>query len=121
MSRMPSVKRLEEAFPGKGKELRDLLKMKTQTTDYKSVRDWEDQCLNRPRYSERLMCALNEILEGYGTEPIWGVGEEMWPVAEYVNMDDTYNTTLLYDYGTGTIQITSMGAWVEHNEKRIRQ
>ena len=35
---MPSLKRLEEAFPGKGAELRALLKKERNTRTYASVR-----------------------------------------------------------------------------------
>lgn len=119
--RLPSIKTLNRAFPGKGKELRLLLEGKTNTTDYKSVRDWVAQCWHPPKYVERLLMALNEILEGHGTEPIWSRKSCTWPEAEYVNMGDTYNATILYDYGRGTIQVTTWGDWVERNERRIAQ
>lgn len=118
MLRAPSVKTLEEAFPGKGKEIRALLKGESRTSFYSSVRELTKMCLNPPRYSERLMCALDEILEGYGTEVIWGINGEPWPVAEYVNMGDTYSTTIMYDHERDTVQVTSFGDWVARNERR---
>ena len=64
--RLPSMKTLERVAGERAKEVRELLEQKRKTVDYQSVREWEKLCWNRPRYSERLMCALNEILGGYG-------------------------------------------------------
>lgn len=116
--RLPSIKTLEAAFPGKGKEIRDLLSCKGDSRSYKSVQEWEAQCYNKPRYYERLMCALNEVVEGFGVEPIWSEKNDFWPTAEYINMGDTYAATLLYDHTTYTIRVTSWGDWYERNEKR---
>ena len=116
--RLPSIKTLEDAFPGKGKEIRELLEKKRSTRDYKSVQKWEAQCYNKPRYYERLLCALNEIVEGHGVEPIWAEESDWFPAAEYINMGDTYAATLLRDHGSGSIRVTSWGDWVERNEKR---
>lgn len=112
--RAPSLNRLEAAFPGKGKELRALLKGETKTRAYKSVQDLIARCYHKPEYSYRLMTALNEILDGYGIESIRKDGAA-YPIAEYVNMGDTYNTTIVYKLDTGTIQVTSYGDFVEVN------
>lgn len=116
----PSLKRLEAAFPTKGKELRELLTGVRKTHTYSSVIKWEIRCANPLGYNERLMCALDEILEGYGVEPIWSEDDELIPTAEYVNMGDTYVTTLLLNRVTGSIQITSWGDWVEKNKRRYK-
>lgn len=121
MSRIPSVKTFEAAFPGKGNELRDLLRGRKKTTSYFSVIQLCTDSYNPPNYFDRLMCALNEILEGFGVEPIWGKDSEMEPIAEYINMGDTYNTTILYDYDKGTFQVTSWGDWFEANERRVKE
>ena len=111
---MPSLKRLEEAFPGKGEELRKLLKKETKTRSYKSVQELEKACYNPPSYDYRLMTAINEIVEGFGVEYLYkpGGGEA---VADYINMGDTYNTTIIRKVDTGTIIITTMGDFVESN------
>ena len=121
MSRMPSIKTLEAAFPGKGAEIRALLKKERTTMSYESVKQWVNQCYHKPRYIDRLLLALNEILEGHGVEPIWGNDSVTWPIAEYVNMGDTYNTTILYDRDHGTIQVTCLGDWIERNERRVKE
>lgn len=118
---LPSIKTLDAAFPGKGKEIRMLLEQKTKTTDYESVRDWEARCYHRPKYTERLMLALNEIIEGFGVEAIWGPESEIWPEAAYVNMGDCYNATLMYDYRDQRVRVTTVGYFVERNPKRTRE
>lgn len=109
---MPSAARLENAFPGKGKELRALLKGETKTRSYESVQRLIRACYHPPEYSYRLMTALNEIIEGHGLECI-RKGDKA--VAEYVNLGDTYITTLLLKIETGTIILTSWGDFVEGN------
>jgi hypothetical protein len=112
MTRAPSQKRLEEAFPGKGKELRELLKGERKTRSYKSVQELDRQCFYPPDYPHRLMTALNEITEGCGVETIYKNGKS---VAEYINHGDPYVTTLLRIEETGTILITCWGDFVESN------
>lgn len=109
MRRAPSLKRLEEAFPGKGKDLRALIKGEKKTRDYASVRDLESRCWNQPGYVYRLMTALNEIIGGYGSEAIRKRGEV---VAEYVNMGDCYNATLLYVVDSDTVRLTTVGDFI---------
>ena len=121
MLRSPTAKNLEAHFPGKGRELRDLLTGKRKTMTYVSVQEWCGQCWYLMNYTARLMYALNEILEGYGVEPIWGSESDTQPIAEYVNMGDTYNTTLLLDYDKDRVVLTSLGDWVEKNERRVEE
>ena len=116
---MISQKRLEQAFPGKGKELRELLTKKRKTTDYESVNGWLKQCYNKPTYQERLEVALNEILEGFGAEALF-TDSKMWPTIVYINMGDCYVTTLLYDYDKGNWYLTTYGDYIE-NDKRFRE
>ena len=116
---MISQKRLEAAFPGKGKELRELLIGDRKTTDYRSVREWVSKCYNRPRYQERLDVAVNEVLEGYGSEAIFAGG--LCPVVTYVNMGDTYAVTLVYDYRRHEWLLTSWGDWIESEERKGRR
>jgi len=118
---LPSIKTLDAAFPGKGKEIRMLLEQKTNTTDYESVRHWITQCWSKPKYPERLMLALNEIIEGHGVEAIWGPESDTWPEAAYVNTGDCYNATLMYDYRDKRVRVTTVGDFVERNPKRTRE
>ena len=109
---MPSLKALEEAFPGKGYELRQLLKGEVKTNEYLSVQDLERSCYNRPFYSHRLMVALNEIIEGFSVERLEKNG---LPFADYVNMGDVYTTTLIRKIDSGTVMIRDIGSFIESN------
>lgn len=53
---------------------------------------------------------INSLLDGYGVEVIRG---DSYAVAEYINMGDTYNTTLLYDVNEDEFYVTTWGDWVE--------
>ena len=114
---VPSKKALEAAFPSKGAELRALLTGQADERAYASVKRWCVQCHHTPRYQARVECAVNEILEGHGTEAIFSDGH-VSPDAVYINMGDTYNTTLLYDCVRGRWLITCWGNWLEAQEKR---
>ena len=118
---MISAKRLESAFPGKGKELRAVLTGEKKTREYKSVQDLERSCHHGPDTHYRRMTALNEILEGYGIEAVWNEGEGpndciSDPRAEYINMGDTYTTTILFDFQKGKYFLTTWGDFVESME-----
>jgi hypothetical protein len=119
-NRAPSLKRLESAFPGKGAELRALLKGERKTRSYASVQALEAACYNPPGYVYRLMTALNEVLDGYGIECLWRRGEgpdscHDLPFAEYINFGDAYDITIVRKVETGTIIITSWGDFAESN------
>lgn len=71
------------------------------------------------------MTAINSLLRGYGIESIKGDWQDGWwcdIVADYVNMGDTYNTTVMMvreDYGNGANYIVStFGDFVEKNTKK---
>lgn len=64
------------------------------------------------------MVALNEILDGYGVEVISEDTSNLEVHAEYINLGDTYTTTLLYDYTRQKWFVTSWGDWVEYQERQ---
>lgn len=109
----PALERLEEVWPGKGQAIRDILhgKVKLKAT-YKSVRELCHAGYNPPDYETRVFTALNEVLEGFGIEYIT---KNDRTVATYVNMGDTYTTTLLLREGSGLMQLTTYGDFVERN------
>lgn len=115
----PSVKRLEEAFPGKGKELRALLDGSKDPDDYSDVAEWLAKCHNYPSRVERVMCAVNQVIEGYGTEAIFG-DNVCWPDLDYVNMGDPYVTTIYYDRIDGCYGVGNWGSWLEWREGQGR-
>lgn len=111
----PSIKRLEAAFPGKGKVIKALLTGITPTRSFPSVQALLKQCYSEPDTHYRRMTALNEILEGCGIEAIRE--EESGTLrADYINMGDAYRTTLLFDFNRGRYLLTTWGDFVEaHN------
>lgn len=64
----------------------------------------------------------NEIFHGYGVEPIRD--EDVWDnyygdtIALYVNFEDTYLATLLYDINEDEFYLTSWGDWIEEYEQK---
>jgi len=64
----------------------------------------------------------NVLMHGYGVESIEGgyqVDRYYYNiVALYVNTGDSYNNTLLYETERERFLLTTMGDWVERNERR---
>lgn len=63
---------------------------------------------------------VNELIKGYGTEAIRGTWENgYWCdiVACYVNLGDTYATTVMH-VRTGKFIVCSWGDWIERNQKK---
>ena len=109
---LPSVKSLSAVFGERAKEARELLEGKRKTTDYESVRAWERSCYHRPGYTDRVLCALNEIADTYGVERIEAGINARSPAVEYLNAGDTYTTTLCLIDGRG-MRVTDWGSIVE--------
>ena len=110
-----------ENFPDRAYEIINLVSGHGDPEIYDSVRFWVNQCYNKPSHEEMVMCALNEILEGYGVEAIrdedaWIDNFHMDIVAVYVNMGDTYTTTILLDHEENKYIITSYGDWIEYRD-----
>ncbi len=99
--------------------VRDLLHGIVKPGAYASVLNWRAECYNPPTHVECILCAIDEIILGCGTESIWGEENEKWPVAEYVNTGDTYSATILYCYETRTFRLTTFGDFYERNVRRF--
>jgi hypothetical protein len=81
------------------------------------------QAIKNPKLNvDRTMDLANELLDGHGIEAIRGeyhVDNYYFDtVALYVNMGDTYNATLFYETDTGRFKVTTMGDWVEKNQRK---
>jgi hypothetical protein len=116
--RFVKAKDLEAAFPGKSKEIRGLISGSIDVEQYEPVQRWVEMCFHMPSRQEMIDEALNHVLDGYGIEAIWG--ESVTPVAVYVNMGETYTTTLLYDCIKQVWVLTSWGDWVERYDKKYK-
>lgn len=67
---------------------------------YSDVVNCIEQCYHKPNEIELIMCALNQVLEGHGTEAIRGEWLDNYHcdvIAMYVNMGDTYTNTIIRD------------------------
>ena len=108
----PSQKTLETAFPGKGKELRDLITGKRDPERfYRSVADLVMRAYHRPSYDYILMTAINEVVEGHGIECIYP-RDSKHPSYDYINMGDSYTPTILLR-NDGKLIVSSWGDIVE--------
>lgn len=118
----PSLRKLTQSFgETKAKAIRGLVTGAIDPKTYKRVTDWLAQCHNEPGRDELIMCAIDEVLAGYGVEAIRGRYVDKYHQdiqAAYVNLGDTYDTTILLDHETGNFVLTSLGDWVERNTRR---
>lgn len=120
--RIPSRKTLVDAFGEEvGAKLRRILEGDESVLPQES--DYRYRHMYRPpRKLDRILDAANEAMGGHGTEGIRC--EKVWDpyfcniIAVYVNMGDTYDTTLLYNTDTDSVVVTSFGDWVERNDRR---
>lgn len=100
-----------------------LLDLKEIEFDSKDLASLVHEMMERTDSHQKVDSVLdNNLLEGHGIEAIRGeyhVNNYYHDiVALYVNMGDTYNLTLLYDTDRGKFYVTTMGDWVEKNDKR---
>ena len=123
MPNLPSIKTLESHWPGKGKVLRGLLDGSVSPDGFESVRNWERQCFHPPCDTEKVLEALNEVLEGYGTEAMHS--EDMWvnsywreTAFAYVNQGDTYTATICYIPDEERFVVSCWGDLMESFERK---
>jgi hypothetical protein len=87
---------------------------------YPTTTHWVTTCYNHPTNQDEIaMEMFNELLDGFGVEAIRSEGEHVDNyhfdiVATYVNMGDTYNTTVVYDTIDKRFMVTSWGDFVEY-------
>ena len=77
----------------KAEKIRSVLDNPESVLEYPTARAYYNACHHKPKTSELLMYAFNEILEGYGIEGITNP-ENMNDGFDYVNMGDTYAITI---------------------------
>jgi hypothetical protein len=83
---------------------------------FSSVERWVNKCYHKPRKDDRRLEALNQLLEGHGTEGITPDGE-CSPKMAYVNMGDTYITTVIHDLERDEFLLGCWGDWLEKWEE----
>lgn len=95
------------------RQVRGLIQGLINPDIFDSVHNWCRQCYNEPSNNEKIIEALNEVIEGYGIES-QSYGDDQY--FSYVNMGDTYSATIIYD--DGEYIFTSWGDYIEEIERR---
>lgn len=116
---MTFLQRAEESFPGNGQRILDVIRNVTDIESFRSVEKWLSQGHGRPKRVDLKMCAINEIIDGSGVVAIFA-DCEVWPDMMYVNMGDTYTTTVYYDYLDNVFRVGDYGSWIEDAATRGR-
>lgn len=98
---------------GIAQEVQNLFDEKTSPDDYKSVQALIEKNFVHPCFHDKIMFALNEILDGFGVGYLEDKHGEVR--AEFVNMGETYAPTIVYNARKGTFHVTSFGHFVESN------
>ena len=89
---------------------------------FSDVAYWVLHCFNKPNSDELKMCAINQVLEGYGIESVrtskrkngyWGN-----ILCTYVNMGDSYLPTVIHHRKHGYM-VASIGDVIEKNKHVI--
>ena len=106
----------------KANQVRGLMdKSRIKTRSFESVRAWEAQCFNKPEWVERCLCAIDEVIGGFGVEGIDGNDfvSPFWRHERiaYVNMGDPYAPTVIYDTAREKFYVCSWGDHVETLER----
>lgn len=131
--RTPSAKKLLEAFPDlDAKQARLIRALAKAVSEPEELETLVEKVPATQRYVRSLfsspydgsagwritvaMHAINEILGGFGVEGLGG-SHDRAPLYEYVNMGDTYATTLLYDNDKDRLFISSWGDVVESDPR----
>ena len=110
--RKPSIKTLERAFPGRGVYLRHLLDNTRAVNENPAVIEWADSCYHEPPTYEKRLCAINNAIDGYGVEYVPHGSNARSPGFSYINMGDTYTTTIVRIDG-GRYCVTDIGSIIE--------
>ena len=109
---LPSIKTLERAFPGKGKELRRLLESEAAVRAHAAAIELARQCFSPPSLRYSRMHALNDVAECYGVEYVAPGNNARSPGFEYLNTGDTYCATIIR-LDSGRYIVSSWGDIVE--------
>jgi len=113
--RLPSVKTLESAFPGKGKTLRRLLEDAAAVREHPAAIARQREAYNPHSLSTLRLEALNAEAETCGIEAAWYPGESNCtasPAFEYLNTGDSYAPTIIR-WSDGRYRVASVGDIVE--------
>jgi hypothetical protein len=123
MVTLEEMKEFHWLSPRRQKTLFLLLTGKITPLAFKSARELARHCYNYPDNQYLLETAVNECIEGFGTEAIrlqdqWLDSYHGDIFAGYVNQGDTYAVTIVWDYRNYNEPfVTSWGDWLEELER----
>lgn len=114
--------KVRDAFPHSGAfdedtadKVLDIISGRTDPMTYSDVEEWVRSCWHEPEKIDKKLCAINQILGGYGVEAIFG-DSYTEPDMDYINLGDTYTTTIVFDRLKWKWRVMSWGDWVEEAE-----
>ena len=108
----PSEKRLEEAFPGKGKTLRLLLTSNDAVREHPAAIKLTSRRYRRPMMRDLRMAAIDAELDHFGVEYVPHGRNERSRGFLYSNSGDTYNVTIVR-FDDGVYAVTDIGTIIE--------
>lgn len=113
--RLPSIKTLESAFPGRGRALRRLLEDDRAVREHPAAIARRDECFTPPTLLDQRLHALNAEAETFGAEYIAHRDDTCRDTygLEYLNVGDTYTPTLIFDHARHSWRVCSWGDAVE--------
>ena len=143
--RAPSVKKLVEAFRGSNhaavdnkaaRLIREVIHaagdryaledmITAPDSPFPVTRKWARDCFSNPFTSQgwretMMMSALSELIGGFGEESSRGKGQDRhgaaWPRYRYVNVGESYASTLILNTDTGNVRI---GCWGDLAERGL--
>lgn len=88
------------------------------------TKEWLERCYNPPSELELKMSAIDELLGGFGVEPIYAHGQvqvdsyHMDVLGVYVNMGDSYRITVTLDHENERFRVEDMATMVERMERK---
>jgi hypothetical protein len=115
---LPSITRLDSSFPGKGKIIRQALESVRFCKQHPAGIARIAECFNPPSCADLKLSVINSITEGHGVEYIAHKDDTFHEVhgLDYVNMGDTYITTVIYDYRSSRFILGDWGTIIETRE-----
>lgn len=116
MRRLPSIKTLESAFPGKGKQLRQVLEMtKSQLKEHPAGQKRWAECYHPPACYDLRLHVLDAIAETFGVEYVASTKDSFTQARgfDYLNTGDSYTPTIIRMAESGNYRVVRPGDLIE--------
>lgn len=109
---LPSIRTLEEAFPGMGRTLRTLLESPAAVRAHPAAVSLDDACHRTPSLAQTRLAALNAELGFHGVEYVRPGRGARSPGFEYLNSGDMYAPTIVR-FSDGRYSVRDIGSIIE--------